>query len=569
MNAVDGLNEWLERGRRSQDAGRINEAYGCYVEAVKRQPRTFEQWAELGLRFQQIGRAREAASAYQRALQLNGSASGVRNNLGVLYMGAGRLDEAENQFRQVLSLEAHNVDALFNLGVVLAGSGRREEAWTLNEQVIGLKPDYAPAWYNRGIYAQEDGDLESAEKDFRHALQLRPDYPNAINNLGGCLQAQERLEEAAEFYRRLLELAPGFATAWYNLALVEGLLNHLEESRLCLRRALASRKDYDDARWELALLELKLGHLERGWLDYELRIGRRGKQRRLPFPLWSGEALVDKTILVNTEQGIGDEVMFASCLPDLQKVARHCVIECDGRLTPLFGRSFPHMTVVGRGHGESEQDWLARLPPVDVRIDAGSLPRYFRKSWNAFPHQQAYLQADATQVDIWRQRYAVLGDGLKIGISWRGGKDEKIRQRRSIPLPEWAPALSGQDAVFVSLQYNVDRDEIERCRQQTGVTVHVFEDCDPWWELDGFAAQIAALDRVVSVDNSTVHLAGALGVPTLVLLPFAADWRWFANRDDSPWYPGVTLLHQQQRGDWRSVLERVPAWLPHASMHGR
>jgi hypothetical protein len=294
------------------------------------------------------------------------------------------------------------------------------------------------------------------------------------------------------------------------------------------------------------------GDFAAGWDAYEWRFRCDMQERALPWPVWNGGSLTDKSLLIHAEQGVGDEILFASCVPDVAKAAQQCVFECDRRLAPLFARSFHEVVVVPR-----REDFQLTPDDVPVRVDerisAGSLPRFFRRAESDFPARSGYLSADAAATKTWRARLQNAGPGLKVGFSWRGGKSANLRARRSTELAQWAPIFSTPGVRFVNLQYD---DDGEAARAQ-GAAVHDFSDLDRRNELDRLAALISALDLVISVDNSTVHLAGALGVPTWVLLPFVADWRWMLDREDSPWYSSVRLFRKRRDEGWEDLLSRV------------
>jgi ADP-heptose:LPS heptosyltransferase len=207
--------------------------------------------------------------------------------------------------------------------------------------------------------------------------------------------------------------------------------------------------------------------------------------------------------------------------------------------------------------------WLKDAPPIDRQIPIGGLPRLLRAGLTAFPRHHGYLVPDPGFQDIWRDRYAKLGEGLKIGISWRGGGLPAVKMRRSTTLDQWRDILKLPDAHFINLQYGDTTADRERARQQMGAVIHDWEDSDPLKDMDYFAAKVAMLDLVISVDNSTVHMAGALGVTAWVLQPFAPDWRWLREREDSPWYPSVRLFRADRPGAWEGVLSRIVQSLSH------
>jgi tetratricopeptide (TPR) repeat protein len=345
------------------------------------------------------------------------------------------------------------------------------------------------------------------------------------------------------------------AEAVVNLGLALQEYGDTEQAAACLERALELAPDDVDAHVNYAVCCLQQGRFVPGWAEYEWRWRRPHKLKR-PFklPVWDGSALAGRSILVYAEQGIGDEIMFSSCIPDLCALADRVVLECEPRLAPLFSRSFPDVVVHG-GYQNEPAAWLAASGGADVQLACGSLPQILRPDEAGFPGHAAYLVPDDLLVQKWRGRYAGLGDGLKVGLTWKGGGNELNRLRRSIDLVDWAPLLSFEGVEFINIQYGDCHEEIQDIQKSSGITVHDWPDADPLRNLDDFAAQLSALDLVIAIDNSTAHLAGALGVPAWVLLSRVADWRWMLEREDSPWYPGVSLIRQTRDDDWDCVIK--------------
>jgi len=274
-----------------------------------------------------------------------------------------------------------------------------------------------------------------------------------------------------------------------------------------------------------------------------------------PQPRWDGRQLEGKSIIVTAEQGVGDEIMFASCLPEMIAKADLCIVECDKRLIPIFARSFPKTILIERL--DSVDSYRTDITSAEMQIPVGSLPKFFRPDLASFPQQGEYLIPDNYKTEIWQKRYTELGPGIKIGISWKGGSKPAEKLARSTVLAQWAKLFSVLGAHFINLQYGDCTSELREVREKLDITIHDWEDADPLKDLDDLAAQIAALDLVISVDNATVHMAGALGVPVWVLLPFACDWRWMREYEDTPWYKSVRLIRQKNIGDWEGIFERI------------
>jgi hypothetical protein len=246
--------------------------------------------------------------------------------------------------------------------------------------------------------------------------------------------------------------------------------------------------------------------------------------------------------------------MFVSLLPELVEGGATCVVKLDARLYPLVQRSISGLTLLPRDKSAAAD---IEQFTVDFQAPHGSLCRWLRRSPESFPSRPGYLKADPARRESLRDRYRrQLGDRPLIGISWRGGTGETARIR-SIPLAAWAPLLSLRAFGFVNLQYGDCRADLAAARRDIGVDILHDDLVDPLSNLDDFAAQTAAMDLVISIDNSTVHMAGALNVPVWVLLPAVPDWRWMLGRADSPWYSSVRLFRQQMAGDWGPVIGRV------------
>lgn len=244
--------------------------------------------------------------------------------------------------------------------------------------------------------------------------------------------------------------------------------------------------------------------------------------------------------------------------PRSWRTTEQVVVVCEPRLAPLLARSFPTAVVHGVGRGR-EHLWTAPAsPPIDVQSPIGDLPRHLRSSLASFSKRDAFLRANPARVQFWRDRLARLGPGPKIGIAWRAGSRPQDRLLRSAPLSHWRSLLKSAGTQFISLEYGGCQSEIETCRKSCS-TLHTLPDINPQDNLDELAATISALDLVVSVGNASVHLAGALGVPTWALLPRYQGWCWPADGARMPWYTSVRVFRQEADGDWPGLLARVEA----------
>ena len=372
-------------------------------------------------------------------------------------------------------------------------------------------------------------------------------------------RAHQKLHEPAramEYFEAALRMRDDDAELYDFRGSLFQELGRLPEAFADYDRALALRPDFPLAAFHRAMARLLVGDFEHGWEDYELRrLSADHAPAAAGLPRWDGSALAGRTILVAREQGLGDEIMFASMLPKLIAQAGRCIVECDPRLVATFRRSFPGATIFG-----TEPD--GRLPlsivpaSVDAVIEAGSLPRHFRRRAEDFPRHQGYLSADPKQVGHWHERLAALGPGPKVGLSWTGGVRRTRRALRSLSLEQMLPLLRTPGVRFVSLQYTGHaREDIDALRTRHGVAVeHWPEAIDDY---DQTAALVCALDLVVSVCTSVAHLGGALGRPVWVLAPISPEWRYGCSGEAMPWYPSVRVFRQSIYDDWEPVVGGV------------
>jgi hypothetical protein len=400
------------------------------------------------------------------------------------------------------------------------------------------------------------GQLEEAVASHHQALVLNPDYAEAQSNLGNALHDLERLDDAVASYQKALDNKPDHAKTHYNLGNVLRDLGRLEEAVGSYRRALEIDPDYNIAHYNLGLALLLKGDLKEGWINYHWRFwaDEYGVPQR-PFTQtpWSGEPLQGKTILVWGEQGVGEEILFAGMVPDLTDAGAKVIFETDGRLVPLYRRSFSDVQCVAR---ETPPALETAGQDIDFQVPSGGLGRWLRPDFDAFPYRPSYLAADTDRRDVLREQYLEDGGDFLVGIAWVS-KNPWIGRQKSMSLMDLQPLTKVPSVRLIDLQYGETEDERKAFEKETGVPIIHDEGVDQMKDLDAFAAQVAALDLVVTISNTTAHVAGALGIPTWVLLNTASLPCWMIDRNDSPWYSSVKLFRQKQPGDWAGVIERV------------
>jgi tetratricopeptide (TPR) repeat protein len=511
------IEEALAYVERCRGQGRLVEAEAVCRQILQAQPNLPEAEHLFGIIAHQSGRLAEAIEHVQRAIQLAPQVALFHANLGEMQRIAGRPRRAVEAARRALKIEPKMPAALSNLGVAL----------------FELK-EYADA----------------AEAQ-RKAIAVQPDFAEAHGNLGNALHGLKRFDEAIAAYRRALELKPDYADAWANLGTALHHGGYFEEAVAVLRRAIAVAPHHANAHTGLGLLLLMRGDFGEGWEEYEWRL--RSTERtgpRFPEKPWQSENLAGKHIYVQAEQGFGDTLHFARYLPLLAARAGSVTVRVHQQIVTLLRESMPGITVLG-DRGE----------PAPYQCDAVllTLPRLFKTRLETIPAHVAYLRAPAEQTQRWRTRLAHM-PGLKVGLAWAGNPEHVNDHRRSIDLKLLQPLFAVHGASFASLQVgqrSADLKKLQRAEKGKDVA-HAIEDLGP--ALTDFvdsAGAMSALDLVITVDTSFAHLAGALGKPVWVLLPWVTDWRWMFDREDNPWYPTMRLFRQKRGEDWNDIIPRV------------
>jgi tetratricopeptide (TPR) repeat protein len=529
------------------------EALRLIAAALKINARSTDAWSNQAAVLEALARPAEAVESCERALALMpdhvAALSNRANALGKL----GRWAEALASCEHALACNPNHADALSNRGNALVALERPAEALASYERALALQPALCDALIGRGMALNLLDRNAEAVASYDAALARDARVPSTWNNRGFALYELGRVEEALASYRAALALDPDYVKALVNCANALTALDRHDEAAGCYDRAIACDPHCAEAYWGKSLLHLNRGDFGAGFALYDHRFtgGVKGAApRSYPAPLWSGER-VEGTLLVWGEQGLGDQILHASMVPDLADRAGSVVLEVESRLVPLFARSWPAMQVVGLG----PELYAGR---VDAHTPIGGLGRYLRPTLAAFPRRpQGYLVDDRARAAHLRAQLAA--DGCRvIGLSWRSIA-ARIGKSKSAELADFAALMQLPHCRFVDLQYGDTRAERAAIRRELGVCVEHLDDIDTTNDIDGLAALIAACDAVVTVSNTTAHLAGALGKPTCVLVPFghARIWYWLKGRPDSPWYPHLRLWRQARAQPWADLIAMV------------
>ena len=566
-------------------SGRLAEAATLYGRILEADPEQPDAAQFLGVLRVQTGRPAEGGRLLRRALALRPDSAGAQSNLAGALQTMGDAPGAEAGYARALRLDPLLADAHASRAGALRDLNRVEEAVRSAQRALALVPGSADALVNLAESTLAGRRAAAAELAARRAVALSPGSPAARMALGSACAAQKRDDEAEAAYRAALGLAPGYGTAWENLGSLLAGQGRFEEALdafavaaerggagpslwaarggalLAMARPVEALADFDrvlevrpgDAgmRWNRGFARLLAGDYEGGWPEFDWRRHDAGAEppwRRFVQPTWTGEEIAGRTILLYAEQGLGDTLQFVRYVPLVAERGARVILEVQRQLTTVLSGLPGVERLIARGDP---------LPDFDLECPLMSLPRAFGTRLDRVPATVPYLRPDPRRAASWSERLAA-GEGrssgvLRVGLVWAGNPRFPGDALRSPRLTGLRSVLEVPGVRFFGLQKGPGREDLERVAMPPS-----FTDLGP--EIADFAdtaAIMTNLDLVISSCTGPAHLAGALGVPVWVVLPFSPDWRWLLRREDSPWYPTARLFRQTRVGDWAEVAGRV------------
>lgn len=537
----------------------LNAAVKSFKNAVIFNPEYVEAHFNLGIALQQSGKLDEAVKSFKSVVELKSDYAEAYFNIGVIYHERGEFDDALDCYEQAVAIKPDYAEALNNIGDVLQRKERFNEAIKSYTRAVYHKPDFAEAYYNLGIVCQKTGDFKKAESSYNDAVKYRPDYAEAYYNLGNLFNDKWKAVEAAENYRKAINLKPDFAEAHNNLG--EALLMQRKpaEAILSFNKAFECKPDYIEARFHRSIAFLIMGDYKNGFAEYEHRLLiKKYNNREFSHTQWDGSSLAGKTILVHSEQGFGDTFQFVRFLPMVKACGGTVIFECQQGLSPLLKHCYGFDKIVERPPDAKTNE------TYDVHLPLMSSAKIFGVTAENIPADVPYIESDPELVKKWESEILAktnktmseIQNPFKAGLVWSGKPDRKYNFVRSCPLSEFSPLGDIPNLVVFSLQKGDAVKQIEN--HGTGLSIiNLDQTLDIIGKFVDTAAVIANLDIVISIDSAVAHLAAALGKPVWLILPYAHDWRWLMDREDSPWYPNVRLFRQHKEGDWKAVMRRV------------
>ncbi|MDB5601268.1 MAG: repeat-containing protein [Xanthobacteraceae bacterium] len=502
------------------------------------------------------GRLAEAETAYRHLLKLHSTHVDALHGLGLLHYRQQRYDEALVLYDRLRVMLPRHPAILCDRGNALMRLSRTSDALADYDKALALAPDHIAGLYNRGNALLELGRPAEALASYDRALVLQPALAEALANRGNALRSLGHFGEALASYEAALALRPDDAEILNNRGSALFNLGRDREAVSAFEAALARAPQFAQARYNMALALLRQGDFAAGWPAYEARWDSPffvPQRRGFDVPLWLGqEPVAGRTLLLHAEQGFGDTIQFIRYLPQVAALGAQVLVEVPAELIDLVSGLIGDATVIPRG---------SALPAFDLHCPLMSLPLAFGTRLDTIPVPIPYLAAPPARAESWRERVRSV-PGRRVGLVWAGRRTHDNDAQRSLTLPALDPLLAVKDRSFVSLQKELNVADAAALAERPHI-VPLGSDLASFADT---AAAIAALDLVVTVDTSVAHLAGAMGKPVWILLPFAPDYRWLTDCIDSPWYPSARLFRQTKPGDWASVIATVAAELAQSGL---
>jgi tetratricopeptide (TPR) repeat protein len=492
------------------------------------------------------GAIAQADKFYKAILEHDPDNFEVLHCLGVLNHQCGRLAQALRFLTAALKRNARSAEVLSSYGLVLHALGRTEEALASYGAALAIEPDNTDVLNKQGIALLDLGRPQEALTSLDRALARDPVHVEALGNRGNALLKLNRPDEAIASYDAVGRIESSSARLLTNRAHALRRLDRTEEALADLHQAVALDPNHAEAQFELGMVQLTLGNYDDGWIAYERRwaTGAFAPHRRdFKSPLWTGEQSVNgRTILLHGEQGLGDTIQFVRYAAKVARLGATVILEVQPELVALMAGMEGPARVIARGE---------KFAPFELHCPLMSLPRACKTNAASIPMDVPYIKVPEIQAAKWAKHLPVKRP--LVGVCWVGRRSHHNDANRSIALARFAPLFEIPDVRFVSLQRDLSVDDRMLLRSYRNV-LDVGDDLRDFVDTAGLISQ---LDLVLSVDTAVAHLAGALAKPMVVLLPFAADFRWLRARDDCPWYPSARLFRQPRFDDWESVIEQV------------
>lgn len=524
-----------------------------YNEVIKLDSKFADAFYNKGLALYELGEFEQAITSYDSAIKLNNRYLEAYFNRGVSFDKLNNYHAAIINYDQVIKINSNFVEAYYNKGLSLFELGKFDEAINNYDSAIKLNHRHLRAYFNRGVALDKLNDYHAAIINYDRVIKLNSDYFEAYSNKGLSLSELHCFDDAIACYDKAIHIKPDYAEAFFNRGAALFELKKFDAAIESYDQAIKIDPNFAEAYWNKSIVKLILGEYIDGWMLYEWRwkiiaLPNGYILRNFEQALWLGDTSIkDKVILIHAEQGLGDTIQFCRYITMIEALApKKIILEAPKALLSLLSTLKNQVTLIEQG---------SSIPKFDLHCPLMSLPHAFKTTVDTIPAKIPYLYAEANKAKLWQSKLG-LKKNLRVGIAWSGSlghkSDTNGLTRRNIPLDRLG-TLFELPFEFHLLQNEIRIEDQLMLNSLTNINCHHEELID----FADTAALSMQMDLVISICTSIAHLAGALGIKTLLLLPYSADFRWMSDRNDSPWYPNTTLFRQPEIDDWDSVIEQV------------
>lgn len=553
-------NAFSNRGNVKKSIGDIQGALNDYSVAIRLDCKNEDAFNGRGLVYELMGHRELALQDYGHAIKISPTNADAYLNQSALLIDMNLLSEAVGILRELVFINPNIPDAWLNMGFALNALKHHEAALDCYDKALALNPNYAKVWNNKGIALGELFFTDQAVHSFKRAIEIDPSSPEPYSNLGYQLHKKKYYRDALDYFDRAISINQTFAEAWSNKGNSLMELKNIDGARHCFISAINSDPAHAEAHNNLGHLLLSSFEFEMAWNEYEWRWKTKGHDSAYFVsnkPRWCGQGNA-KSIFVWSEQGIGDQILYSTLLPELSKYAQSITVSTDKKLIPLLQRAYKNIVFIDKKIPLQDEGF-------DYQVPIASLPEFLRPNLNSFLiAQRVHLRCDETIVQNINYLVSekVPPTKKRCGLSWFSG-NQKLGSDKSIPILELAPILSLGGYEFIDLQYGDTEEGRKAIRDQMGIEMHKFDEINNDDDLEGLLALINVCDVVVTVSNTTAHLAAALGKEILLLLPYSAGKFWYWNNYEGKnlWYENVITFEQEKQGSWEAPVLKIAEYM--------
>ena len=540
------IKETFELGFENFKKNNFTQAKIFFDKVLSKNPDHLESIFFLGMLHVQNNNFKKAKNFFIKTIQIDSNYIYAHYNLGIIFYKLKEFKKSINSYKKTIEINPNHIEAYIDLGMVFSELGKFKEAKNCYEKLILINPNHSDVHYNLGNSFNELKDPKKAINCYQKAIKINSNHSLAHNNLGQVYYKLGNLQKAKNYYEKATIIQSNYAEAYNNLGAVFRQLREFNKAKSCYEKAIQINPNHKQANISLGILLLSMCDFKKGFEKYEWRNKLTKKSNHIKNLEWQGEDLTDKTILILSEQGLGDVIQFARYLYILEKkYLAKIVFRTNKKIKHLFSKS--NFKVISNEESIPKYDYYKHLV---------SLPQILYQKTKTFPKQTNYIFENKKIILKWKNRLNKI-KGFKVGINWQGRKDYPDDHLRSIPLKYFEKLFANEKINFISLQKGFGTEQIKNFKYKDKLHDFSSEIDNGKYIFEDTIGILRNIDLVITSDTSIVHLSATLGIKTWLLLHFSPDWRWSMQSKDFSWYENLKIYKQKEVNKWDSVFNIV------------